>query len=182
MISTLFRFMLKKRVRILWQAGCAALLLAACSPSYNWREIDVADGRVRAAFPGRVQTDTRDLTLAEVPLRFSLTSARVEQAVFAIGHAPLPPEVAADPARRRALGEALARSLYANLGVQPPDPLPAPGADIEIHAPPGERDDWLLARVWATDDMLIEAVAAGTRQTLPAERAREFIDAVELRR
>jgi len=31
-------------------------------------------------------------------------------------------------------------------------------------------------------DMLIEAVAAGTRQTLPAERAREFIDAVELRR
>ncbi|CFN81277.1 Uncharacterised protein [Bordetella pertussis] len=36
--------------------------------------------------------------------------------------------------------------------------------------------------MWATDDMLIEAVAAGTRQTLPAERAREFIDAVELRR
>lgn len=161
---------------------CAlALLLAACSPNYNWRELDVADGRVRAAFPARVQTETRQLALGGQTLSFSLTAAQVNGAVFGVGYAPLPAAVAADPAARRALGEALMQSLYANLGRDAPQALPAYGQDIEVHGEAGEQAGWLLARVWVTDSMLIEAVAAGTEASLPADRAHEFMNGVWVR-
>ena len=53
-ISSLFRFTFKKAGAIV-----ALAAIVACSPSYNWRELDVADGHVRAAFPDTVKTETR---------------------------------------------------------------------------------------------------------------------------
>lgn len=159
-----------------------AVLVAACSPSYNWREMDVADGHVRAAFPAKVQSQTRDINLAGHKLRFTLEMADVNGAMFAVGHARLPDELARDPAARAALGQALAQSLYANLGAAPPPALPAYGDDIEIHGLAGQHEGWLLARVWVTDTMLIDAVAAGSPETLPRERAQEFVHGVKINR
>ncbi|SAI70421.1 Uncharacterised protein [Bordetella ansorpii] len=180
MISTLFRFMLKNALPLL----AAASLLAACSPEHNWRELDVADGRVRAAFPARVQTETRELALGGKTLRFSLTAAEVNQAVYAVGYAPLPASVAGDAAASQALAGALVQSLYANLGADAPDTLPAMGQDIEVHgqaANAGARS-WMLARVWVANGMLIEAVAAGAENKLAPERAREFMNGVRVHR
>ncbi|WP_076518620.1 MULTISPECIES: hypothetical protein [unclassified Achromobacter] len=176
-ISSLFRFMFKKAGVFL----ALALVLAACSPSYNWREMDVADGHVRAAFPARVSTETRELRLDTHTLPFTLASATVGEAVFAVGSAPLPPEIAASPAARQALGVALMRSLYANMQAPPPKEWPAFGQDIEVHGKAVGKPGWLHAKVWVTDTMLIEAVAAGTEESLPAERAREFLRSVVLK-
>ncbi|WP_459616684.1 hypothetical protein [Bordetella sp. 2513F-2] len=176
MISARFRFMLKKALILL-----ALLGLAACSPEYDWRELDVAEGRAQAAFPARVQTETREVPLGGHTLRFSLTAAQVRRAVFAVGYAPLPAGVAGDPAASRALGEALMQSLYANLGADAPQSLPAYGEPIEVHGQVDERRSWLLARVWVANGMLIEAVAAGTEENLPERQAREFVQGVRLR-
>ncbi|MFD4838028.1 hypothetical protein ACFWP0_11005 [Achromobacter sp. NPDC058515] len=173
-ISSLFRCMFKKTAAFVG----LALLLVACSPSYNWREMDVADGHVRAAFPARVMTDTRDLKLDTHTLRFTLASATVDEAVFAVGSAPLPPEIAADPVARQALGMALMRSLYTNMQAPPPTEWPAYGQEIEVHGKAMGKPGLLRAKVWVTDTMLIEAVAAGTQESLPAERAREFLRSV----
>lgn len=173
-ISSLFRFMFKKAGLFLG----LALVLAACSPRYNWREVDVADGHVRAAFPDRVMTDTRDLRLDVHTLRFTLATATVGEAVFAVGSAPLPPEIMADPAAKQALGMALMHSLYANMQAPPPAQWPAYGQEIEVRGKAMGKPGWLQAKVWVTDTMLIEAVAAGTEESLPAERAREFLRSV----
>ncbi|QVQ25068.1 hypothetical protein [Achromobacter deleyi] len=173
-ISSLFRFMLKKAGPFVG----LVLLLAACSPSYNWRELDVADGHVRAAFPARVSTDTRDLKLDTHTLQFTLASATVGEAVFAVGSAPLPPEIAANPAARQALGVALMRSLYTNMQAPPPTDWPPYGQEIEVRGKAMGKPGWLQAKVWVTDTMLIEAVAAGTEESLPAERAREFLRSI----
>lgn len=167
--------MLKKLLLV----GLAGLL-AACSPRYDWRELDAAEGQVRAAFPARVQTDSRDLVLVGRELRFSLTSAQVEGAVFAVGYAPLPEDLQGKPAARE-LGDALRRSLYANFGAEPPAQAPDDGTEIEVHAPPGQRDAWLLARIWVTSRMLIEVVATGSRRSLSPEHAREFVRSARLR-
>lgn len=158
-------------------ALCAALL-AACTPDYNWREVSVADGAARAAFPARVQTDTRDITLADRPLRFSLMSARVDDAVFAVGYAPLPPALAGDEAAQRDLAAALVRSLHENLHAAPPPSSPAYGADIEVRGQAGGRPVWALARVWVRGGLLVEAVATGAEQGLAAGPAREFVRSV----
>lgn len=180
MIFRLFRLCLP-RVRLL-QMLCAVALLAACSPSYNWREMVVADGHATAAFPARVQTETRTITLNGETLSFTLTSAQVEKAMFAIGSAPLPEEIARDPVAREALGQAVMRSLYVNLGAQAPPSLPDFGDEIVARGRMGQQAGWLMARVWVTDTMLIDAVAAGTDQDLPLERAQEFVRSVKLHR
>ena len=176
-ISSLFRFMFKKAGVFL----TLTLALAACSPSYNWREMDVADGHVRAAFPARVSTETRALKLDTHALKFTMASATVGEAVFAVGSAPLPPEIAASPAARQALGVALMRSLYTNMQAPPPNEWPPYGQEIEVRGKAVGKPGWLQAKVWVTDTMLIEAVAAGTEESLPAERAREFLRSVVIK-
>lgn len=74
------------------------------------------------------------------------------------------------------------RSLYLNLQVQPPLEFPPYGQDIEIRGQSGGQPFWMLARVWVTDTMLIEAIAAGSEKGLPRERAREFLDSVVLKK
>jgi hypothetical protein len=163
------------------RAACLALcamLLGACTPTYNWREVAIADGAARAAFPARVATDTRDITLAGHSLRFSLTSARVGDAVFAVGYAPLPGSLAADPSRQRDLAAALVHSLYENLHAAPPAAPPAYGTDIEIRGQAGGHPVWALGRVWVSGGMLVEAVATGSEKGLPPDPAHEFVKSV----
>lgn len=152
-----------------------SVLLGACTPTYNWREIEIADGAARAAFPERVQTDRREITLAGQKLSFSLTTARVGDAVFAVGYAPFPPALSADAGKRQELGTALMRSLYDNLRAQPPTAFPPYGQDIEVRGQAGGKPVWLLARVWVHGDILLEAVATGSEPGLPADPAREFV-------
>jgi len=161
-----FRQPLRRAASALLAAAC----LAACSPEYNWRELDVADGRARAAFPARVQTEQRPIVLDGKELPFSLTAARVGQAVFAVGHAPLP----TDPLQRERMRQALVASLYANMGARPPEPA-KPDDDIEIRADVNGQPTLLMARVRIYGDRLVEAVAAGPAQDLPPERASEFV-------
>ena len=176
MISLRFRFMLKNAAGML--AGLALLMaLSGCSPSYNWRELRVADGRVQAAFPAKVQAETRDLDAQGTRLRFTLTSARVGDGVFAVGHAPLPPEM---PARaREQLAEGVQRSLYARIGAAPPAAWPVPGTVLQARSTEGEPARWLFARVWIEDGLLVQAVAVGTVAGLPAAEAQTFLASVK---
>ncbi|MET0186134.1 MAG: hypothetical protein ABW210_11825 [Achromobacter sp.] len=162
-----------------------AALLSACSPDYNWRELTVADGQVQAIFPARASTESRDLPLGNQKITFSLTTATVGDALFAVGYAPLPPAAQGAPGMPRQLGETLVRSLYANLGVEPPLPLTAFGEDIRItgrSGVAGRAPPWLLARVWVTDRALIEVVAMGTAESLTPEHAAEFVRAASIKR
>lgn len=163
-----------------WLAGwLGCLALVACTPEYNWRELDVADGRVRAAFPARVQTDQRDIELGGVKVPFVLASSNVQDAYFAVGIARLPAAVAGDAARRLEVGQSLTRSIYANLHAPVPAALPDFGTPIEVHSDSGEPR-WALARVWLTADAAIEVIALGSPASLSNERAREFLQQARL--
>jgi hypothetical protein len=155
-------------------AVVGSLLLAACSPKYDWRELDVADGRVHAAFPARVLTEKRDIDVAGQRIAFSLSAANVGDSYFAVGYAPLPDATAQDPAARTRMGEALMRSLYVNLHIPPPEPLPAFGSELEVRSLVGEPR-WSLAKVWVTDHALVEVVALGSVNSLPREEAHDFV-------
>ena len=93
-ISSLFRFTFKKAGAIV-----ALAAIVACSPSYNWRELDVADGHVRAAFPDTVKTETRDTRVDTMTMPVTMASAKVGDGMFAVVSAPLPAEIAASRAR-----------------------------------------------------------------------------------
>lgn len=155
-----------------------ALVIAACSPEYNWRELDVAEGQARAAFPARAQSDSRVVAIGDTMTPFTMTTATVNEAIFAIGHAKLPADVGADTARRHALAESLLRAAYINLNAEPPAQLPVDGTVVVVRGQGGRAGSWSMLRVWSTPTGLIEAIAIGTDQTLPEARAREFVDQV----
>ena len=156
--------------------ACTVIFLTGCSPEYNWREMDAADGLARAAFPARMQSETRPLTLADTELTFTLSVATVKNAMFAVGGAPFPPNVRSDLAERKAIGEALAHAAYANLGATAPATIPLDGTPFEVRGGEGRGDTWLMMRIWVTNNAVIEAMALGTDQSLPRDRAQEFVE------
>lgn len=153
-------------------------VLAACSPEYNWRELIVAEGQIRAAFPARVQTETRTVKLGDVSTSFTVVAASVNDATFAVGHARLPPDAASDSAHRRQLATLLLSSAYTNLGAAPPaDVRPSPDA-VVVRGEGARAGTWSLVKVLTTPDGLVQAIAMGRDGDLSMERAREFVDQV----
>ena len=99
---------------------------------------------------------------------------------------PEPPPVAAAPEiiiERSAATTETVTCPAQQQGIGQGEFLAAP-AWLELQPPQGKamgKPGWLRARVWVTDTMLIEAVAAGTVESLPAERAQEFLRSVVIK-
>ena len=68
-----------------WAVLLLTVVLAACYPRYNWRELPVADGLAVLAFPARTDVAQRDVVLAGLPVKFVLTSAKVDDRLFSFG-------------------------------------------------------------------------------------------------
>jgi hypothetical protein len=158
-------------------ASLAALLLAACTPEYNWRETVVADGNAQVAFPARIRTEERPLNFDGVQLTFSLTSASVGDAVFAVGYAKLPPH--ADEAFSRSLVRRTVMSLAASGGA--PSDAAFTGEVFELDTQVAGQASRLVARVLVHRDTLIEVVASGPKASLAPEQAEDFMRSLVLR-
>jgi hypothetical protein len=151
--------------------------LAGCSPEYNWRELSVADSRAVVAFPAKVQTESRALKLDQHTLQFSLTSAAVKQNLFAVGYAPLPPELSQD--KQTAVKNALLKSLAANVGAT----LPSSADDNEpfVLESLSARPIRMVARVLIHRGYVIQFVATGPPSELDTTITEEFMRSISLR-
>jgi hypothetical protein len=153
------------------------IFLVGCSPEYNWRELSVANGRAMVAFPAKVQTESRPLKIDQYTLQFSLTSAAVKQNLFAVGYAPLPPELS--QAQQTAIKNALLKSLAANLGVT----LPSSAHDSEpfVLESLSTRPIRLVARVLIHRGYYIQFVSTGPSGELNSTITEEFMRSISLR-
>lgn len=89
------------------------LLLAACSPKYDWREIHVSQGQYVAAFPAKPSSETRDTQLAGKTVSMTMSSSLVDGVTFAVASAAMP-----DAAQARAAVPVLKQGLLANINGQ----------------------------------------------------------------
>lgn len=89
------------------------LLLAACSPKYDWREIRATDAGWTAMLPGRQAGATRDITLGDMPVKMTMQGARVDETSFTVASAVLPD---AQPATRTRALAAMREALVRNIG------------------------------------------------------------------
>lgn len=89
-----------------------ALLLAACSPKYNWRDYASPDASYRVQFPAKPASFTRDIDLDGLRVPMTMTAADIDGATFAVGTAEAP-----DAARAQAAVEAMNLALLRNIGV-----------------------------------------------------------------
>ncbi|NYT85067.1 hypothetical protein [Pollutimonas harenae] len=158
------------------------LLLAACSPDYNWRQVSVADGAVMAFFPDKPISQSRELQFSGHEIEFGLTSATVDDTLFTVAYAALPPDVRQDEALRHEFATAVMRSLYRNMGLAEPDVLPALGEVFFIDGQGPQGNIRLQARVWLTGEALVEGLVMAAPEAFPGHQADQFLQGLETAR
>lgn len=167
------------RIRQVACALMAGLLLAGCSPQYDWREADVADGRARVAFPAKFETERRPVLLAGADVPFTLTVARKDSFVFGVGHTVLPQ---GDPQAGQALAQALMDSWYVNTGANPPQEKPRLGETVDIASAARGISLRFMARAIVHDGAVIEAMVTGPSEQFPEAQALEFLQSLRPRK
>lgn len=93
-------------------AALAAILLAACAPEYNWREVRSPEHGYLAMLPGKPASMTRRILLGEVEVPMSMQGARAGENSFTVAVAELPD---AEPATREAARSAMRAGMLRNI-------------------------------------------------------------------
>ncbi|HUH60247.1 MAG TPA: hypothetical protein VL001_09225 [Candidimonas sp.] len=150
-------------------------LLLGCSPDYNWREVTVANGAASAFFPDRPLTQERTLNFSGHEVVFSLMSASVDGALFAVGYAALPAPLRANRGDASLFAASVMTSLYRNLAAEPPAVLPKLGESFVIEGQSRGTAVRLKATVWLTDGALIEGLVTADQASFPSTQADEFL-------
>jgi hypothetical protein len=149
----------------------AVLLLAACSPALDWRELRPADSGAVAMFPCRPTSHARKLRLAGGEVLLTLHACTADDVTWALATADL-----VDPARVGPALEELRRSAAGNIGAQTPQELPftvagaTPNPASGRLALSGQRSDGQVVQeqvaVFAKGTRVFQATAIGAQ--LPA--------------
>jgi hypothetical protein len=168
------------------------LLLAACSPHYNWREIRSDGAPYIIALPARPASFSRNIDLNGTRVNMTMTAAEVDSNTFAVGTAELP----SAPQAQAAL-EAMKQALVRNIGgtvreqktltiAQSSHAEDGHLAVIEITASgPGDaatggRPRVLFARFLAKGQRVFQLVATGPEQALRRDLADTFFSSFQL--
>lgn len=168
-----------------------ALALAACSPTYDWREWSPEGAGWAVLLPGRPAAATREILLGELPVTMTMHGARVGETSFTVASAVLPD---AQPATRERALAAMRQALVRNVGgketAAAPIELPvvdasgrrvgqAAGLAIEASGRIGDASALLLARLAARDARVVQALVVGP--AVDREQAQTFFDSLRLR-
>lgn len=133
-------------------AAFAAVLLGACSPTFNWREVTVGDVGLIALLPCKPDRATRSMPLGVETVTVDMAGCEAGGATFAVAHA-----VAASPsqaegwmrawraAARSQLGGASAAALEAPASLARAAAVPAP---VRLDATAGGTDEPSLHVMW----------------------------------
>jgi hypothetical protein len=89
----------------------AAVVLAGCSPSYNWRDYNSPDAPFQAMFPDKPVTHARSVNLDGLTVNMTMTAADIDGTVYAIGSAEAP-----DAAQAQKAVAAMKTAMVKNIG------------------------------------------------------------------
>ena len=156
----------------------ASLLLAGCSPEYNWRQYSSPDAPYTVLFPDKPATYTRNINLAGASVDMTMTAAEVNGTVFAVGTGQ-----AADPATAQAAVSAMKLALVRNIGAQVTDEKAKPGSALDIQAR-GVRNGQpmrLVGHFEARGKRFYQVIVMGPEGGAPEDQVEQFMTSFQLR-
>jgi hypothetical protein len=154
-------------------------VLAACSPTFDWRSIPLPDTPLVAELPCRPARFQRDVTVAGMPLQLFMLSCEAGGVTYGVATAEVgdPAKVDAVLFALRASAAGAIRSADSTAGALNLDGItPFPGntsAHLHGRRPDGETIEEAV-RVFARGTRVYQASAVGTR--LPEAALRPFED------
>lgn len=174
--------MLKLPISPVLPAICtaAALMLSACNPTYNWREVRGTAAPYSVTLPGKPASHSRPVNLDGTQVTMTMTAAEVDGVTFAVGSAELP-----DPAKARAALTAMKTALVNNIGgtvrqekVSGPADAPTEIAIEAVGTPgpnTGGQPRLLIARFIAKDKRVYQVLVAGKEKAVSREAVDTFL-------
>jgi len=162
-------------------ALCLALLLAGCSPKYNWRDYASPDASYRVTFPAKPSTFTRTIDLDGLQVAMTMTAAEVDGATFAVGMAEAP-----DAARAQAALEAMQVALVRNIGATvttqkaTADSNGRATRDVDAAGSSRGTPMRLIGHFEARGKRFYQVIALGKTDTLPPEQVDQFLTSFKL--
>lgn len=167
-----------------------ALLLAGCSPAYNWREVRPADLNLAVMLPGKPSMLTQRVSLDGLELPMTMAGAKVDEIPFTVACATLPDELAPTRERVRA---AMRAGMVRNIAGTEESAREVKVALIDAAGVArGQVDGLRLVVAGKVQGRAVQMqalfVAQGRRacqavtvgEHLPAEEARQFLDSLRL--
>ena len=99
-------------MRLVLAALAAMMLLGACSPEYNWREIPAPEHGYVVMLPAKPASMTRVIHLRELEVSMTMQGARAGGASFTVAAAQLPDDA---PATREAALASMRAAMVRNI-------------------------------------------------------------------
>lgn len=167
-------------------------LLAGCSPEYDWRRVQPAEGGFAVMLPAKPAQMSRSVSLDGLAIEMTLNGARVNEVAYTVGVLKLPDD---DTATRERVLAALRLSMAANIGgseqravpvkVQVEDAAgqrraPMPALEVEVHGRMRDQPAVMTARFLAQGrqawQIMVLAPAAAQARPGHAESVAQFLD------
>jgi hypothetical protein len=166
----------------------AALLLTACSPTYNWRDYSSPDAPYRVMFPAKPATFTREVDLNGMKVNMTMTAAEVENTMFAVGSAEAP-----DAEHAQAALEAMKTALVRNINATVTSEKRAVAAaatgsaatqsaalDIEADGNQNGAPMRLLGHFESRNKRFYQVIVLGKAKAIAPEQADQFLTSFKL--
>jgi hypothetical protein len=175
--------MMLSRHAAVWMSAVAALVMVACTPSLDWREVRPDGSGLVGLMPCRPSVYQRSVRLAGPAVPLSLSACSADGLTFALAFADL-----GDPARVSAALAELQASALANVGAGQPEPMllkvegatpnPASARLRLVGRLPDGRPVEEQVAVFSQGTRVFQATLIGT--ALPAEVADTFFGGLRL--
>ena len=147
--------------------------LTACSPDYNWRQMQNNDAAFTALFPAKPASHAQDVNLDGIRTSMSMTAAEVNGVLFAVGSAELTHPALVQPALN-AMKTAMVRNIGGAIASDKTVPGPTPFNEVVADGSRNGRPVRLTARFAARNQRVYQAVVIGAPQDVPAEVVETF--------
>ena len=69
---------------------CLTTFLAACNPTFNWREVSLQDDHAKILMPGKPDVLDRTIVLDTLPVKMTMQGVKVDETTFTVASAILP--------------------------------------------------------------------------------------------
>jgi hypothetical protein len=165
-----------------------ATLLAACNPTYNWRDYSSPDAPFRVMFPDKPSVHKRSIDVGGLQVEMTMTAVDVDGTTFAVGSAQAP-----DAARAAAAVGAMRTALVRNIGAtvikeKSSAAATASGAnstqttsiDIEAKGTQKGVPMKLVGHFEARDKRFYQVIVMGKEKSLSPEQTDQFISSFKL--
>lgn len=168
--------------------AATALLLLACSPKYDWREIRSEAAPYVVALPTKPTTFSRKIDLNGTQVSMTMVASEVDGVTFAVGSAELPDATQAQvslAAMKTAMIKNISGTIRQEKVLTIPQSMHAPGTvavtEIEAIGPTVNGQPRILhARFLARENRVYQLVVMGSEETASRDLASTFFSSFKL--